>query len=81
MEFKKKYTQEELGELCAWFSARLDRLPADMHLDKAIYIKDLPATVRHYMEIARLHGDNPTYSGQMYHLFLMRDNLTAGGMD
>ncbi len=81
MEFKKKYTKDEMGELCAWFAARLDRLPAEMHLDKAIHIKDLPTTVRHYMEIVKLHGDNPTYSGQVYHLFLMRDKLQDGGMD
>lgn len=81
MEFKKKYSKEELEELCAWFASRMDKLPADMHLDKAIYVKDFPTTVRHYLEIVRLHGDNPTYSGQVYHLFLMRDNLLAAGME
>lgn len=81
MKYKRKYTKAEARELCEWFAARMDKLPEKMRLSEAALIKDLPTTVRHYLEIVRLHGDNPTYSGQVYQLFLMRDKLRDGGAD
>ncbi len=73
MEYKKHYTDEELGEVVGWFKSHFDELPDSLHIDKATYISDFKHTVTLYYDIASQHKDNPTYAAQIRHLFLMRD--------
>ncbi len=73
MEFKKHYTDEEINEVISWFKENYDALPPSLHVDKATYISDFPATVKLYYDIALAHKDNPTYAAQIRHLFKMRD--------
>ena len=77
MQYKKQFSKAELKELLGWFEAQAEHLPHSLRLDKATYIEDLPKTVKLYFDVVRLHGDNPTYSGQIYHLFKIREKLTA----
>lgn len=73
MEYKKQYSHEELEEILNWFEKNMDKLPASLQLNKATYIKDLPKTVHQYFDLIKQQKDNPTYSGQIHHLFEMRD--------
>ncbi|MGM9687530.1 MAG: DUF6965 family protein [Alloprevotella sp.] len=77
MPYKKQFTEAELKELLEWFEAQAEHLPHSLQLDKATYIADLPKTVKLYFDIVRLHGDNPTYSGQINHLFKIKEKLAA----
>ena len=80
MEYKKVYTAAELEALVNWFEARRDKLPESLQLDKATHIADFRTTVRHYMDIVREHKSNPTYGGQILHLFKMKEKLEADGL-
>lgn len=73
--FKKQYLQADLKEIREWFDAHEAELPDTLQLDKATYYKSLKSTVKTYLEIIHLHGDNPTYSGQIHQLFLIREKL------
>lgn len=77
MQFKKTYTAEEVDEVIRWFEDHMDSLPETVQLDVATRITDFPRTVRLYFDIARLHHDNPTYAGQVLHLFRMREAVEA----
>lgn len=77
MEYKKLYSQEEIDELIAWFEAHKEDLPKSLDVDKATHMADFRSTVKNYMDIARLHRENATYSGQIYFLFQMRDAVKA----
>lgn len=78
--YKKQYTTEEIGELITWFEAHFDRLPESLQVDKATFIKDIKKTVKLYFDIARQHINNPTYSGQINHLFQIKEALTTQGL-
>ena len=73
MEYKKQYTQEELDNLVAWFKEHMDELPQSLYIDKATYVKDLKYTVQLYFDIVRDLAEIPCYSGQIRHLFLMKE--------
>lgn len=73
--FKKHYTQADLKEVCDWFEAHETELPDSLQLDKATYYKSLKSTVKTYRELVKLHGDNPTFSGQFHQLFLIREKI------
>lgn len=75
MEVKKLFTPEELEELCAWFEARKERLPQELMVLPGCVTHELPKVVGYYIDIVRLHGANPTYTGQIRHLFLIREKL------
>ncbi len=73
MQYKKHFTTEELNEILEWFDTNRNKLPNSLKLDNATYIKDFKRTLQLYYDIAREHRDNPTYSGQIYHLFQMKE--------
>lgn len=77
MEYRKHYTDAELDELVGWFEKNMERLPASLRMSESTLIADFPHTVRLYFDIVRQHKDNPTYSGQIYQLFKMRDAVRA----
>ena len=74
-EYKKAYSAEELREIENWFQQREESLPAELHIGKEMFIPDLKHTLKIYLENAKLHRDNPTFSGQTYLLFRIRDLL------
>lgn len=75
MEYKKQFSLEELAEVEGWLKARWERLPQSLRLNTGVNIPDLKLTLTHYFDVAHDLNDNPTYSGQIYHLFLIRKKL------
>lgn len=73
MQYKKHFEDDELKEILLWFKKHESELPKSLYIDKATYIEDFPRTVKFYFDIANEHHENPTYSGQIFHLFQMRD--------
>jgi len=78
--YKKKYTKQDMDELRAWFKRHEAELPQTLELDAATQLHDLKRTVASYLEVYDIHGDNPTFSGQMHHLFLIRARLEEMGI-
>lgn len=74
------YTKEELDEIVSWFKARMDQLPEELTIAPGVTTKELPAVVARYYDIIDLHKENPTYTGQIGHLFKIRDVLIKQGM-
>lgn len=79
MDFKKQYIHEEIEEVIAWFEKHKNDIPQTLDLDKATHIPDFPSTLHCYIEIAQTHFNNPTYSGQIYTLFRMREAMQQMG--
>lgn len=78
--YKKTYTSDEVEETIAWIEERMDRLPESLHLGPGLDIPDLKRTISSYFKIARKHRENPTYGGQVHHLFRIRERLTEEGL-
>lgn len=73
--YKKLFSGEELREIYQWVKQHQDALPESLWLDDATYIPDLRTTAGHYLEIIELHRENPTYSGQIYQIFRIREKV------
>ena len=73
MEKNKTLTQEELQELVEWFEQKT--LPAQMQLDKATYIPNLPETVERLFIQAEINYDNPKMQGCIYLLLRIKEKL------
>lgn len=80
MELKKVYTPEELDDLVAWMKAHLDAVPQTLTIYSGMTTSDLPLVIRNYIDIVELHRENPTYGGQISHLFRIREVLQEQGM-
>lgn len=79
--FKKTYAPEEIQNLLQWFKERFDRLPPSLSMGKRGNIPDLRRTVTLYLEFVAARHENPTYAGQVLHLFEIRDCLKAEGFE
>ena len=77
MEYKKHFTDQEIEEVCNWFKAHFDQLTETLQLDKATCIRNFKQTVELYFDICRQHKDNPTYSGQIFQFFKMKEYAEA----
>ncbi len=78
--FKRIYTREELEELRSWYERHENELPVSLQLNEATLFKDLKVAVKAFLEVYRTHGTNPTFSGQYYLLFLIRQQLESMGI-
>ncbi len=79
--YKRIYDPADIAEVRAWFAAHEGKLPAELQLDDATRFTRLPDTVTSLLEVARLHEGNPTFSGQLHQLFLIRERLLELGID
>lgn len=77
MDYKNSFTQGEIDELLEWFKAHEDQLPESMQVAPGFFISELKKTVHYYYDLVQTHWQNPIYSGQVYHLFKIRDILMA----
>lgn len=77
--YQKIYPPHEIQELLQWFTDRLDRLPPSLDMGKRGNIPDLRRTVKLYLEFVVLCHEKPAYSGQILHLFHIREHLEAEG--
>lgn len=78
--FKPQYTQADIDEIKAWYERHADQLPTEFVLNDSTRYLNLPSTLKTYFEIWDIHHDNPTFSGQIYQLFLIREKLIADGL-
>lgn len=80
-KIKELYTLEEINDLTSWFEARMDKLPKSLEVMPGVTAPDLHLVVSNYIDVANLHKENPTYTGQISHLFRIREVLMSQGMD
>jgi hypothetical protein len=80
MEYKKIYTQEELNDLFEWMKQHIPNMPESLQLNDATFIPNLPMTAEYYLELSEMHKLNPTYGGQIHHLFEIRECLEKMGL-
>lgn len=73
--YQKLFSGEDLKDLYQWVKEHRAALPESLWLDDATHIPDLRTTAGHYLEIIELHRENPTYSGQIYQLFKIREKV------
>lgn len=78
--YKKKYTSEDIHEIAEWFKRHATEMPDTLQLDAATFYCDLKKTVESYFSIFEIHGSNPTFSGQLHQLFLIRKRLEDMGI-
>ena len=74
------YTPEEIQEIKAWYRDRMDQLPTSFELHVSFKTKNLKKVITSYMEMVDMHSENPTYTPQIRHLFLIRDKLIKDGL-
>ncbi|GAY29472.1 hypothetical protein IMSAGC014_01581 [Bacteroidaceae bacterium] len=78
--YKKNYTKEDMLEIASWFKRHAAEIPMRVELDRATVYENMPETLAAYFEVYDIHGDNPTFSGQMHQLFLLRRRLREMGI-
>ncbi|MGM9693956.1 MAG: DUF6965 family protein [Alloprevotella sp.] len=81
MEFKNQYSKQEIEEAETWFRERWDKLPQSLQADPATRILDLRRTLENLIHLAKELQNNPTYAGQIYLLFKIKDKLQEDGID
>lgn len=80
MELKKVYTPEELTELIEWMNQHLPQMPMELEIHPGMTTNNLPNVVRNYIDLTHTHANNPTYGGQISHLFRIREVLIEKGL-
>lgn len=73
MEYKNTYTEEDIKELYKWFDEQ--HYDNAVELGHGIDVKDVKLLVDGSRSVAFSQYDNPTYSGQIHFLFMVRDAL------
>jgi len=77
MEYKTDYTEEELNELFDWFETH--KFENQINLGKGINVVDVKLYVQSSINQIKSHPNNVTFSGLMYKLFIMKDELIKQG--
>lgn len=80
MEYKKIFTADEMRTLAGWFQRHAAELPATLQLDEATLYMDLKFTVEGFFNVFNQHGDKPSFSGEIYQLFLIKKKLVEMGI-
>lgn len=75
--YAKHFNDSDLDDMLRWINENLDNLPESLRVDSGTYIPDLRTSVSHYLEIIPMHRENPTYSGQIYLMFRIRERVEA----
>ena len=73
MTYKKTYTVEDIKELYEWFDTH--GYPSSLDLGHGVVVKDIQLLVEKMRDIALKKHDNPTFSGQINFLYLVRDEI------
>lgn len=80
MEYKKKFTVAEMRALADWYQRHAAELPETLQLDAATFYTDLRFTLDGFFKVYGLHGEKPSFSGEIYQLFLIKKRLVELGM-
>ena len=73
--FTKRFSDEDLESVKQWIRDNLDTMPKSLQLNPSTFIADLPTTASYYIDIIDQHKENPTYAGQIYHAFQIRERV------
>ncbi|MBP5374822.1 MAG: hypothetical protein J6Y38_00625 [Bacteroidaceae bacterium] len=73
MEYKTTYTKKEIDELVDWFTTHTFEKELDM--GGGINIRDVQMAIGPLIYMAQTQYENKTFSGQIYFLFRIRDEL------
>ena len=73
MEYKTTYTKKEIDELVDWFTTHTFEKELDM--GGGINIRDVQMAIGPLIYMAQAQYENKTFSGQIYFLFRIRDEL------
>lgn len=76
MDLPELYTPEEINGILAWAQEALPTLPDELEIAPGMCTHNLKQVVTYYIDIVNLHRENPTYTGQIGHLFRIREVLT-----
>jgi len=79
MEYKTSYSKDELNDLISWFEMHLDKLPKSFKMNDFTLFPNLPKTVKNIILFLKLGKNDPTFSGQIYNWFVLREKLTEAG--
>ena len=77
MEYKSTYTAEDVKELYKWFDEQ--HYENAVNLGHGVNVKDVKMLVDSSRTVALAKYDNPTYSGQIHFLFMVREALINQG--
>ena len=73
MEYKDKYSLEEVQELVNWFKGR--ELPKSLQIEQATLCLNLKETVEALSEQSILHYENPTFNYAINLLYKIKERL------
>lgn len=79
--FKPDFTKEEVNELIAWFEERMDRMPAELQINKSSHTKNLRFTVAKLISMLKDRDVTVTLCGYIAHLALIKERLIRDGME
>ena len=77
MEYKPTFTKEEIEEIIHWFATH--KLEQDIDLGNGVHIRELDTALKQLTHIAKTRHDNRVFSGQIYMLFKIKDELIKQG--
>ncbi|MDO5482300.1 MAG: hypothetical protein Q4F47_04600 [Bacteroidaceae bacterium] len=77
MEYKPTFTKEEIEDIIHWFATH--KLEQDIDLGNGIHIRELDTALKQLTHIAKTRHDNRVFSGQIYMLFKIKDELIKQG--
>ena len=77
MEYNRTYKEADVKELYKWFDEQ--HYDNAVELGHGIDVKDVKMLVDCSRSVALAKYDNPTYSGQIHFLFMVREALINQG--
>lgn len=77
MEYKRTYNEADVKELQEWFKTRDYENEIDM--GQGIKILNVKLFVENSLNVVLKNFENPTYSGMIYKLYLLREALIEQG--
>ncbi|MBR2630857.1 MAG: hypothetical protein IKD25_04940 [Bacteroidaceae bacterium] len=77
MEYKPTFTKEEIEDIIHWFATH--KLEQDIDLGNGVHIRELDTALKQLTHIAKTRHDNRVFSGQIYMLFKIKDELIKQG--
>lgn len=80
MEYKKKYTREEIGALADWYRRHWQELPDTLQLDTATRFLRLRQTIQSLFAVYDLHGEHKAFGGHIYQLWKIQRKLQEQGI-
>ena len=75
MEYKPKYSKDEIERLVAWMDSHMDRFPQEIEIDNCSSSMNPQYTYLSLRELVTSRYDNITYSSYIKMVYDMRDAI------